>query len=138
MGSDRIRVRNPQAHPRRRTQAAASAPIAGPSNRPPPGDHANEDLAQSSDDEMSQGGGGLGQPLHQREAAINRFRRKINSSIVAGGKMELNALQRFNRRKMFDLEMSEAKGGMVFDYLPWAGEAERQVIPVLIIAAIET
>lgn len=116
-GSDRVRVRNPQAPPRGRAQAAASVPIAGPSNRPPLDDYADEDLHQSSDDEINQGGGGLGQPVNQRGAAINQFRRRINSSIVVGGNVELNARQKLNRVKLFKLEMSEAQGGMIFDYV---------------------
>ncbi|KAG8913745.1 hypothetical protein FRC00_001711 [Tulasnella sp. 408] len=118
--SDIVRVRTPQAP----LQAAASVPIAGPSNRPPPGYHNRErsdqigddERDQNNDDEMGQDGGDLDQQLDQEEAAINQLRRKINSSIVVGGNMALNARQRSNRIKLFNLEMSDAKGGMIFDY----------------------
>ncbi|KAG8914919.1 hypothetical protein FRC00_009650 [Tulasnella sp. 408] len=116
--SDIVRVQTPQVP----LQPAASAPIAGPSNQPPPGDHNREgsdqigynEPVQNNDDEMDLDGGDLGQQLD--EEAIEELRRKINSSIVVGTRTVLNSRQRWTRTKMFDLEMSEAKGGLVFDH----------------------
>ncbi|KAG8910526.1 hypothetical protein FRC01_006282, partial [Tulasnella sp. 417] len=68
----------------------------------------------------NQGDEGLDQPLNEKPAAaaasVDQLRKKINSSIVVGGKMVLNTRQKLTRTRLFNLEMSEAKGGMIFDY----------------------
>ncbi|KIO20077.1 hypothetical protein M407DRAFT_30274 [Tulasnella calospora MUT 4182] len=110
--------------PLQSTQAAAPVPVAGPSNSQPPNNHAGEGSNQSSDedsdqsngDEGDQNGEGLGEQLDQGPAATNEHRRRINSRIVVGGRMVLDHRQKWTRTKLFDLEMSEAKGGMIFDY----------------------
>ncbi|KAG8937481.1 hypothetical protein FRC00_005087 [Tulasnella sp. 408] len=129
-GSDRVRVRNPQTSSRSSTQSADSVPTAGPSNSDSvngdtsegPDQRSDESSFQSSDeasdqsddDEDDQSSEGSVPQLD--EEAIERLRTKINSSIVVGTRTVLNSRQRRTRAKMFDLEMSEAKGGLVFDH----------------------
>ncbi|KAG8918671.1 hypothetical protein FRC01_001731 [Tulasnella sp. 417] len=69
------------------------------------------DNAGQSDDEQ-----GAEQQLVEPNPEIEEFRRKMNSSIVVGAKMVISAGQKLARTRMFDLEMSEANGGMIFDY----------------------
>ncbi|KAG8913743.1 hypothetical protein FRC00_001709 [Tulasnella sp. 408] len=106
--------------------------IASPLDAQPPDDHTSEGSNLRSDDgsdestdagfdrsngdEVDWSSEGSGHQLDQELAATNSLRNKINSSIVIGQRMVLNAHQRLTRTRMFDLEMSEAKGGMVFDY----------------------
>ncbi|KIO20071.1 hypothetical protein M407DRAFT_30268 [Tulasnella calospora MUT 4182] len=105
-------------------QFRAPLPIAGPSNLQALDNYAGEGSNQSSDEDSDQSNGGegdqnsegSGQQLDQEPAATEIHRRKINSTIVVGGKIELTPRQKWTRTKMFDLEMSEARGGMVFDY----------------------
>ncbi|KAG8918670.1 hypothetical protein FRC01_001730, partial [Tulasnella sp. 417] len=99
-------------------QAAGSLPIAGPSNLHPRGEGTDQGSNQTSDEGSDQSDG---EGVDQEEPAaaieaIERLRKKINSSVVLGGNIVLNARQKLIRTKMFDLEMSEAKGGMIFDY----------------------
>lgn len=112
MGSDRVRV----------PQSAASVPIAGPSN-PVPLIHNNSEGEDQSSDEGSdqsdnhddQSSGGSVPQLDEEE--IEELRGRINSSIVVGTRTVLTSRQKWTRTKMFDLEMSEAKGGLIFDYV---------------------
>ncbi|KAG8923103.1 hypothetical protein FRC01_013212 [Tulasnella sp. 417] len=124
--------------------ASASGNIAGPSNQRPTGDHTGEDSHQSRDENLDQSGDAsnqtgdadldpnsdengyqgsadeLGQGGDEEQELedpeIEEFRKKMNSSIVVGTQRVLNTRERLDRTGMFDLEMSEARGGMIFDY----------------------
>ncbi|KAG8923102.1 hypothetical protein FRC01_013211 [Tulasnella sp. 417] len=115
--------------PRVAPQVASPLPIASPSNLHPPEQDTGEGSNQSSDggsdqsdgEEVDQDDEGPNEQLDNEDpaatiAAIEQHRKKINSSVVVGGNIVLSARQKLTRTKMFDLEMSEAKGGMVFDY----------------------
>lgn len=115
--------------------------VAGPSNSRPRGQSGSEHSVQSnhmhldhggdedqdlnndddpvpnSDEDPDQNIGEEDGPAVDTEAALDDIHEKINSCIVVGARKELNAYQKLARRRTFDLEMSEAKGGMVFDYV---------------------
>ncbi|KAG8923104.1 hypothetical protein FRC01_013213, partial [Tulasnella sp. 417] len=78
----------------------------------------DKDPYQSSGDEAGQSDDeqGAEQELVVLDPEIEGFRRKMNSSIVVGAKVILSPGQKLARIRMFDLEMSEANGGMIFDY----------------------
>ncbi|KAG8910527.1 hypothetical protein FRC01_006283, partial [Tulasnella sp. 417] len=86
-------------------QPSAPVQIAGPSNPQLPYGQTSEALSQQLNEQSA-----------AAIAATEQFRKRINLSVVVGGKIILNARQKLTRTKMFDLEMSEAKGGMIFDY----------------------
>ncbi|KAG8912878.1 hypothetical protein FRC01_004848 [Tulasnella sp. 417] len=102
--------RTPVAPPVKRGPPSAAQPsapvrIAGPSNPQLPYDQTSETLSQQLNEQSA-----------AAIEATERLRKRINLSVVVGGKIILNARQKLTRAKMFDLEMSEAKGGMIFDY----------------------
>ncbi|KAG9023169.1 hypothetical protein FS837_005933 [Tulasnella sp. UAMH 9824] len=74
----------------------------------------DDDSDTSDDDEDDQSSEGSVPQLD--EEAIEELCRKINSSIIVGTRTRLNPRQKWTRTKMFDLEMSEARGGLIFDY----------------------
>ncbi|KAG8913841.1 hypothetical protein FRC01_004353, partial [Tulasnella sp. 417] len=78
----------------------------------------DEDEYQSIGGESDHSGDeeGAGQEL-EPGLANEQVRRRINSSIVVGSRMVLDARQKSARTRMFNLERSEARGGMVFDYV---------------------
>lgn len=77
----------------------------------------DEDPDPRSDEDLDQGTGEEENEAPDPEAVLEAIRERINSCIVVNAKKTLNAHQKLTRRKTFDLEKSEAKGGMIFDYV---------------------
>lgn len=77
----------------------------------------DDDSSQTSDDDSNQSTDEEEDGERDREAALEAIKEKLNSCIVVGAKKALNAHQKLARRRTFDLERSEAQGGMIFDYV---------------------
>ncbi|KAG8955115.1 hypothetical protein FRC04_009572 [Tulasnella sp. 424] len=73
-----------------------------------------DDSSQTSDDDSNQSAGE--EEDEERARALEAIQEKLNSCIVVGAKKALTAHQKLVRRETFDLERSEARGGMIFDY----------------------